>query len=79
MRFDGLVFAKLSERVFMSKEKKKDSKKKDSLNQPDPGTTNTPDPQENMEGPISSLMQEIKEEAEENDEKDQEEGKPGNR
>lgn len=43
--------------------------------QPDPKTKNTTDPQEHMEGPVSSLMQNIKEEAEENDEKDAAEGK----
>ncbi len=59
----------------MSKEKKKSPKEKGE-HQPDPEKTNTTDPQENMEGPISSLMQEIKEQAEENDEKDEEEGKP---
>jgi hypothetical protein len=36
-----------------SKEKKKESS--DTL-KPDPGTTNTTDPQEHMEGPVSSLV-----------------------
>ena len=34
---------------------------------PDPGTENTTDPQENMEGPISSLVQNIKESGDDND------------
>ena len=34
---------------------------------PDPETLHTTDPQENMKGPVSSLMQGIKEEFEETD------------
>lgn len=60
----------------MSKEKKNKDKENDSLKKPDPGTTGTPDPQENMEGPLSSIAQEIKEKAEENDEEDKKDGKP---
>ena len=30
--------------------------KENSTSKPDPGTTHTTDPQENMEGPVSSLM-----------------------
>jgi hypothetical protein len=30
--------------------------KENSASKPDPGTTHTTDPQENMEGPVSSLM-----------------------
>ncbi|HVX26851.1 MAG TPA: hypothetical protein VHB70_10945 [Parafilimonas sp.] len=43
----------------------------------DPGTEHTTDPQEHMEGPISSLMQGIADKAEENDEKDSEEKEEG--
>lgn len=51
--------------------KKKDEGKKDSSSlKPDPETLHTTDPQEHMEGPVSSVMQDIKEEAEKNDEKD---------
>lgn len=39
--------------------------KSDSVSKPDPGTTNTTDPQEHMEGPISSLMQNAEENFEE--------------
>ena len=39
----------------------------------DPGTENTTDPQEHMEGPLSSLMQKIGDKAEDNDRKDEEE------
>ena len=35
---------------------------------PDPETLHTTDPQENMKGPISSMMQGLKEEFEETDE-----------
>lgn len=36
---------------------KQNEAKSDSVSKPDPGTTNTTDPQEHMEGPVSSLMQ----------------------
>jgi hypothetical protein len=53
----------------MEKKEKKDT----SLPKPDKETLNTTDPQENMKGPVSSMMQNIKEEAEENDEQSSEE------
>ena len=37
------------------------------LSKPDPETLHTTDPQEHMEGPLSSSVQEIRETAEEND------------
>ena len=37
------------------------------VSKPDPETLHTTDPQEHMEGPLSSSMQEIREKAEEND------------
>jgi hypothetical protein len=46
---------------------------KDAL-KPDKGTTNTTDPQENMEGPISSLVQGAKEDMEEKGAEKKEEG-----
>ena len=49
------------------KGKKEDSDKKDRALKPDPETLHTTDPQENMEGPVSSVVQNIKEEAEKND------------
>lgn len=54
-----------------------DKKKKQDnpIGQPDPETLHKTDPQENMEGPISSIMQNIKEEAEENAAKDEEDKK----
>lgn len=39
----------------------KKEEKSDSVNQPDPGTKNTTDPQEHMEGPMSSLIQSAEE------------------
>jgi hypothetical protein len=39
------------------------------LSQPDPETLHTTDPEEHMEGPVSSTMQGIKEKAEEGDTK----------
>ena len=44
----------------MAKEKYEDNEQKGNANaavKPDPGTTNTTDPQEHMKGPLSSLMQ----------------------
>jgi hypothetical protein len=38
--------------------------------QPDPGTLHTTDPQEHMEGPLSSLMHSIEEEGEKSDTED---------
>ena len=35
---------------------RKDRTNEDVFPKPDPGTTHTTDPQENMEGPVSSLM-----------------------
>ena len=40
---------------------------------PDPGTLHKTDPQENMEGPVSSAIQNIKENAEKNDKESKEE------
>jgi hypothetical protein len=47
----------------MNKHKKHDQP----ISQPDPETLHTTDPQEEMQGPVSSLMNNIREEAEEND------------
>jgi hypothetical protein len=41
--------------------------KKDDALKPDPETLHTTDPQEKMEGPISSIVQNVKEEVEEDD------------
>jgi hypothetical protein len=53
--------------------KKKPEAENDSLSKPDPETLHTTDPQENMKGPVSSLMQNIKETAEEGDKESKEE------
>ncbi|RYG47535.1 MAG: hypothetical protein EOO01_14720 [Chitinophagaceae bacterium] len=52
---------------------KKDPKQKtpDPL-KPDPETLHKTDPQDNMKGPVSSIVQNIKEGAEHNEEKDKE-------
>ena len=49
--------------------KAKDKEKKETPLKPDPETLHTTDPQENMEGPVSSVMQNIKESAEDNETK----------
>jgi hypothetical protein len=55
------------------KKKKKEGEDDNSALKPDPETLNTTDPQEHMEGPVSSVMQNIKEEAEEGDKVSKEE------
>jgi hypothetical protein len=50
-----------------------DKKKKDSPLAPDKETLHKTDPQENMKGPVSSIMQNIKEGAEDNNEETKEE------
>ena len=45
------------------------NKGNENARQPDPETLGTTDPEEHMEGPVSSFMQKIKEEAEKNDDK----------
>jgi len=49
-----------------------DEKEKSSL-EPDPETLHTTDPQEHMEGPVSSFIQKIKEAGEANDDESKEE------
>lgn len=57
-----------------SKKNKKDEKDKSKpVSKPDPETLHTTDPQEHMKGPVSSFMQNIKDEANKNDEVSKEE------
>lgn len=55
------------------KNKKEEKDKSQPVSKPDPETLNTTDPQEHMKGPVSSTMQNIKEEANKNDEVSKEE------
>lgn len=50
----------------------KDKDNKDAAVKPAPETLHTTDPQEHMEGPVSSLVQGVKEKVEENDGKSKE-------
>lgn len=50
-----------------NKDKQEKKDKKNTGLAPDPETLHTTDPQEHMKGPISSSMQNIKEEANKND------------
>lgn len=52
-------------------EKKKEVKHDNPVSQPDPETLHKTDPQDNMKGPVSSLMNKTAEKIEENEEKDQ--------
>lgn len=63
----NLIF--IGETILMEK---KDPAKETSI-KPDPETKGTTDPQEKMKGPVSSLVQNIKETAEENNEESKEE------
>ena len=55
------------------KNKKDEKDKTQPVSKPDPETLHTTDPQENMKGPVSSVMQNIKEEANKNDKVSKEE------
>ena len=55
-----------------TEDKKKDKVEEKSPLKPDPETLHKTDPQENMKGPISSLIQNIKEGGEDNDESKEE-------
>ena len=46
------------------------TKGNENARQPDPETLGTTDPEEHMKGPVSSLMQKIKEKAEKNNDDD---------
>jgi hypothetical protein len=52
---------------------KKEKDKRKSPLKPDKKTLDKTDPQENMEGPVSSLMQNIKDKSEENNDESKEE------
>ena len=56
-----------------SKDKKEKKDKSQPGSKPDPETLHTTDPQEHMKGPVSSVMQNIKEEANKNDKVSKEE------
>ena len=55
------------------KGEEKEEKNENPVSQPDPETLGKTDPQENMKGPISSLVKKVEEKMEKNDEKDKEE------
>ena len=80
-RRKGMIFYETNKNLFMSTshsnktEPKKE--KKQPLGQPDPETLHTTDPQEHMEGPVSSIVQKVKEGVEENDAEDRKETEEG--
>ncbi len=55
------------------KKKKEKKDRSQPVSKPDPETLNTSDPQEHMKGPVSYVMQNIKEEANKNDKVSKEE------
>ena len=56
-----------------NKNKKEEKGKAQPTTKPDPETLHTTDPQEHMKGPVSSFMQNIKQEANKNDKVSKEE------
>lgn len=54
----------------IDKKKKEKEKHDNPVSQPDPETLHKTDPQENMKGPVSSLVNEAFDKLEENEEKD---------
>ena len=50
-----------------NRNKSEDKDNKDAIIKPDPETLHTTDPQDHMEGPVSSLVQGIKKEGEKDD------------
>ena len=54
-------------------EEKKDRKHEKNFPKPDPETLHNTDPQENMKGPVSSVMQNIKESSDKNNNETKEE------
>ena len=65
--FDNLIITKLLTMANTPKDKQEKKDKKNPGLAPDPETLHTTDPQEHMKGPVSSTMQNIKEEANKND------------
>ena len=67
LKFDVLLVTKPFIMANTSKNKKEEKDKSQPVSKPDPETVHTTDPQEHMKGPVSSFMQNIKEEANKND------------
>jgi len=59
--------------AIQSKDEKKDKELKKPALKPDPETIDTTDPQDNMKGPVSSVVHSVKDEVEKNDEQSKEE------
>lgn len=76
MKKTGEEIATLGLKLFMSETSKKnnnteDAQNKDAALKPEPETLHTTDPQDEMEGPISSLMQSAKEGLEDDETKEE--------
>ena len=70
---DIYLFSKTKNMANNTDDKKKEQDEKKSALRPEPETLHKTDPQENMKGPVSSFMQNIKKVAEKNDEESKEE------
>jgi hypothetical protein len=74
----GMIFFYINKSLIMEKNskindpKKREEKDDNPTSQPDPETLGKTDPQENMKGPVSSLVKKVEENMEKNDEKDKE-------
>jgi hypothetical protein len=74
LKFGGLsIIKKLQTMTNQPKDNPKDKNQKEPALKPDPETLHTTDPQDKMEGPLSSIVNNIKETVEENDEVSKEE------
>lgn len=59
----------------IDKNKKEEEKHDNPVTQPDPETLHKTDPQENMKGPVSSVMNKTADKLEENEQKDKQDEK----
>ena len=73
LKFDVLLVTKFFIMANTDKHKKEKKDKSQPVSKPDPETLHTTDPQEHMKGPVSSTMQNIKQEANKNDKVSKEE------
>jgi hypothetical protein len=60
----------MSDKTSNPEKSRKEKEKKTGVRQPDPETLHTTDPQEHMKGPVSSIMQKVKDKAEKNNQED---------
>lgn len=67
-----LIMENKNENKMIDKKKKEEEKHDNPVSKPDPETLHKTDPQENMKGPLSSLMNKAADKMDKNEEKDKE-------